>query len=86
LKQDEAEELYANTAETALRAILDHIDQRLRSPYMPLLTSQAAYFKDVMKKVYASTISPPAVAPPSTPAAPATVKTEAERLHWIREL
>ena len=86
LKQDEAQDLYATTAEVQLRATLDHVDQRLRSPDMPLLKSPAAYFKDALKKGYASTASSSTVATPTTPPAPVPAQTEAGRLRRIREL
>ena len=83
LKQDEAQDLYASNAEAQLRATLDHVDQRLRNPAMPLLNSPAAYFKDALRKGYASTALASTAAPAS---APVTVQTEADRLRRIREL
>jgi hypothetical protein len=69
IKQEEAQDLYATTDEAQLRATLDHVDQRLRSPTMPELKSPAAYFKDALKKGYAAIKSlPPAdAAPPRRP-------------------
>jgi hypothetical protein len=61
IKQEEAQDLYATTDEGQLRATLDHVDQRLRSPTMPELKSPAAYFKDALKKGYAAIKSLPPV-------------------------
>jgi hypothetical protein len=86
MKQDEAQDLYASTAESRLRATLDHVDLRLGSPAMPLLKSPAAYFKDALKKGYASAVLPPKAATPEAQAARTIVQAEGERLRRIREL
>jgi hypothetical protein len=93
IKQEEAQDLYATTDEAQLRATLDHVDQRLRSPTMPELKSPAAYFKDALKKGYAAIKSlPPADAAPPTaangPAAapPAVPLSMSDRMQRIREL
>jgi len=95
IKQEEAQDLYATTDEAQLRATLDHVDQRLRSPTMPELKSPAAYFKDALKKGYAAVKSlPPAEAgpavAPSTPAANQPVMQQqlspSDRMQRIREL
>lgn len=89
IKQEEAQDLYATTDEGQLRATLDHVDQRLRSPTMPELKSPAAYFKDALKKGYAAIKSlPPTDAPPAAAAAPPAMQqlSPSDRMQRIREL
>jgi hypothetical protein len=95
IKQEEAQDLYATTDEGQLRATLDHVDQRLRSPTMPELKSPAAYFKDALKKGYAAIKSlPPADAVPSAAASATSAAQPAmqqqlspsDRMQRIREL
>lgn len=94
IKQEEAQDLYATTDEAQLRATLDHVDQRLRSPTMPELKSPAAYLKDALKKGYAAvkslpaagTLPPAATASTNTPAPPAIPLSPSDRMQRIREL
>lgn len=89
IKQDEAQDIYATTDEGQLRTTLDHVDQRLRNAVLPVLKSPAAFFKDALKKGYASTSTSVSVATASEPprtAALALGLTEADRWQRIREL
>jgi hypothetical protein len=88
LKQDEAQDLYATTDEGQLRATLDLVDQRLKSATMPLLKSPAAYFKDALRKGYATVASPsaPRSDPPPGPPSAGPAPPEGERLRRIAEL
>jgi plasmid replication initiation protein len=94
IKQEEAQDLYATTDEAQLRATLDHVDQRLRSPTMPELKSPAAYLKDALKKGYAAVKAlPPSGGTPSAttastnpPAPPVMPLSPSDRMQRIREL
>ncbi len=94
IKQEEAQDLYATTDEAQLRATLDHVDQRLRSPTMPELKSPAAYFKDALKKGYApvkplppaDAVTPKTAASTNTTAQPAISLSPSDRMQRIREL
>lgn len=94
IKQEEAQDLYATTDENQLRATLDHVDQRLRSPTMPELKSPAAYFKDALKKGYAAVkslppsdvVAPAAAASTNTVAHPVMPLSPSDRMQRIREL
>jgi hypothetical protein len=82
VKRAEAEDLYAVTDEGALRAAVEHVEQRMKSTVLEPLKSPTAYLRDALKKQYAGGTgeggdgAPPAAAPrPSLP----------ERLQKLRE-
>jgi len=52
-KRGDAQDLYAVTDEGALRAAVEHVEQRMRNPALPPLNSPAAYLRDALKKQYA---------------------------------
>ena len=68
-KRQDAQDLYAVTDEGALRAAVEHTEQRMKSTTLPPLGSAVAYLKDALKKGYAGTqgdasaVEPQAVAP-----------------------
>jgi hypothetical protein len=52
-KRGDAQDLYAVTDEGALRAAVEHVEQRMRNGAQPPLNSPAAYLRDALKKQYA---------------------------------
>jgi hypothetical protein len=52
-KRGDAQDLYAVTDEGALRAAVDHVEQRMKNTALPPLNSPAAYLRDALKKQYA---------------------------------
>lgn len=87
IKQEEAQEMYVSTDEAQLRAVVELVEQRLKSQTLPKLNAPAAYFKDALKKGYTGlkgntteNLALPNVAPAKRPV------SEAERLQRIREL
>jgi hypothetical protein len=52
-KRPDAQDLYAVTDEGALRAAVEHVEQRMKSTALPPLNSPAAYLRDALKKQYA---------------------------------
>lgn len=68
-KRQDAQDLYAVTDEGALRAAVDHTEQRMKNATLPPLGSAVAYLKDALKKGYAGTqgdasaVEPQAIAP-----------------------
>lgn len=52
-KRTEAQDLYAVTDEGALRAAVEHVEQRLKNTALDPLKSPAAYLRDALKKQYA---------------------------------
>ena len=52
-KRTDAQDLYAVTDEGALRAAVEHTEQRMKSTTLPPLKSSAAYLRDALKKQYA---------------------------------
>ena len=52
-KRSDAQDLYAVTDEGALRAAVEHVEQRMRNATLPALNSPAAYLRDALKKQYA---------------------------------
>lgn len=67
VKRGDAQDLYAVTDEGALRAAVDHVEQRMKSSTLPPLNSPAAYLRDALKKQYAGAGEggkPPGVAVP----------------------
>lgn len=53
VKRTDAQDLYAVTDEGALRAAVEHTEQRMRSSALPPIKSPAAYMRDALKKQYA---------------------------------
>jgi hypothetical protein len=53
MKRSDAQDLYATTDEGALRAAVEHVEQRMRNTALPTLNSPAAYLRDALKKQYA---------------------------------
>ena len=53
LKRGDAQDLYAVTDEGALRAAVEHVEQRMKNTTLPQLSSPAAYLRDALKKQYA---------------------------------
>ena len=73
-KHPDAQDLYAITDEGALRAAVEHVEQRMKSSSLPALKSPAAYLRDALKRQYAgdggggagkAAAAPPPVAIPS---------------------
>lgn len=54
-KRSDAQDLYAVTDEGALRAAVEHVEQRMKNATLPALKSTAAYLRDALKKQYAGT-------------------------------
>jgi hypothetical protein len=52
-KRGEAQDLYAMTDEGALRAAVEHVEQRMKNAELPVLNSPPAYLRDALKKQYA---------------------------------
>jgi len=52
-KRGDAQDLYAVTDEGALRAAVEHVEQRMKNTTLPPLNSPAAYLRDALKKQYA---------------------------------
>ena len=52
-KRGDAQDLYAVTDEGALRAAVEHVEQRMKNITLPPLNSPAAYLRDALKKQYA---------------------------------
>ena len=52
-KRGDAQDLYAVTDEGALRAAVEHVEQRMKNNGLPPLNSPAAYLRDALKKQYA---------------------------------
>jgi Initiator Replication protein len=82
LKRPDAQDLYATTDEGALRAAVDHVEQRMKSTTLEPLKSAPAYLRDALKKQYAGSAEegadspkPPALPRPGLP----------ERLQQLRE-
>ena len=84
LKDEDAELLYTRTDEALLRATVDHVEQRLRNPALPALTSPAAYLRDALKKGYAG--APAATAVTAAEPAPSAVQASVQgiREEWER--
>lgn len=82
LKRADAQDLYAVTDEGALRAAVDHVEQRMKNTALEPLKSPAAYLRDALKKQYAGTAEEggDAPAPPALPR-----PGVAERLQQLRE-
>jgi len=53
VKRTDAQDLYAVTDEGALRAAVEHTEQRMKSSALPPIKSPAAYMRDALKKQYA---------------------------------
>jgi hypothetical protein len=98
-KQQDAQDIYAATDEGEIRAALAHVEQRQRNKNLPELKSPAAYFRDALKKRYASLteeavgqgakLSPPTSLAPSSNAdrlLEVRHAWEAERIKTAREL
>lgn len=82
LKRADAQDLYAVTDEGALRAAVDHVEQRMKSASLEPLKSPAAYLRDALKKQYAGTADEGG----ETPAPPALPRPGmAERVQQLRE-
>lgn len=81
-KRPDAEDLYAVTDEGALRAAVEHVEQRMKSTTLEPLKSPAAYLRDALKRQYAGSAGeggdpspPPALPRPGL----------SERLQMLRE-
>jgi hypothetical protein len=82
LKRADAQDLYAVTDEGALRAAIDHVEQRMKNAALDPLKSPAAYLRDALKKQYAGTAEEGG----DTPTPPALPRPGlAERLQQLRE-
>lgn len=68
LKQQDAQDLYATTDEGQLRAVLEHVEQRMRSATLPELKAPAAYLRDALRKGYAGSPAPAAKSASTQPA------------------
>jgi hypothetical protein len=79
-KRQDAQDLYAVTDEGALRAAVEHTEQRMKSASLPALTSAVAYLKDALKKGYAGTQRDPEASADQPP-----VPTLNEKLLRLRE-
>lgn len=82
LKRSDAQDLYAVTDEGALRAAVDHVEQRMKSTTLEPLKSPAAYLRDALKKQYAGSAEEGA----DTPKQPSLPRPGLpERLQKLRE-
>lgn len=81
-KRADAEDLYAVTDEGALRAALEHVEQRMKNTALEPLKSPPAYLRDALKKQYAGGAGEGAVAA-RTPVLPRPGLPE--RLQQLRE-
>lgn len=83
LKDEDADLLYTRTDDALLRATVEHVEQRLRNPALPTLTSPAAYLRDALKKGYAGV---PATALRAAEPAPSAVQASVQgiREEWER--
>ena len=80
-KRGDAQDLYAVTDEGALRAAVEHVEQRMKNTALPPLSSPAAYLRDALKKQYAG--EGEGGKPPADPAVPRPRMDE--RLQRLRE-
>jgi hypothetical protein len=80
-KRGDAQDLYAVTDEGALRAAVEHVEQRMKNTTLPPLSSPAAYLRDALKKQYAG--AGEGGKPPAEIAAPRP--SIDERLQRLRE-
>jgi len=83
IKRTDAQDLYAVTDEGALRAAVEHTEQRMRSSALPPIKSPAAYMRDALKKQYAGAGEGGGAATPND--APALGLNVNERLQRLRE-
>ena len=83
LKCGDAQDLYAITDEGVLRAAVDHVEQRMKSPGLPPLKSPAAYLRDALKKQYAGAGEGEAVEPPVQPTSSVEEKLQRLREEWV---
>lgn len=83
LKRSDAQDLYAVTDEGALRAAVDHVEQRMKSITLPPLKSPPAYLRDALKKQYAGVDDAGEGAPAPAPAVP--VPSLGERMQRLRD-
>lgn len=85
LKRQDAQDLYAVTDEGALRAAVEHTEQRLKNAALPPLASAVAYLKDALKKGYAGTQAEPgAAAEPQALALSLNEKLQRLREEWYQ--
>lgn len=77
-KRPDAQDLYAVTDEGALRAAVEHTEQRLKNTALPPLSSTVAYLKDALRKGYAGSQA-------ETGPAPAIGPTLNEKMQALRE-
>jgi hypothetical protein len=83
LKRGDAQDLYAVTDEGVLRAAVDHVEQRMKSPGLPTLKSPAAYLRDALKKQYAGVGEGDAVEPTANPTSSVEEKLQRLREEWV---
>jgi hypothetical protein len=82
IKRREAEEFYAATQESVLRAAVDHLEQRNQNDTLPPLKSPKAYLRDALKRQYAGAAeeqTKPAGPPPQR------IPSLQEKLQRLRE-
>lgn len=97
-KPRDAQDFYAATDETLLRAALDHVTERMQNAALPPLKSPAAYLRTAVKKKYpglparertsegtASAVSAPAVPETRLAIHPGPELSMEERLRQLRE-
>lgn len=53
MKRSDAQDLYAVTDEGVLRAAVEHVEQRMKNPALPVLQSAVAYLRNALKTQYA---------------------------------
>lgn len=84
-KRADAQDLYAATDEGALRAAVEHVEQRLASTALPKIQSPIAYLKDALRKQYAGTIAESTQLAAGSPRP--TIESRLERLRddWRHE-
>jgi hypothetical protein len=83
LKRGDAQDLYAVTDEGVLRAAVDHVEQRMKSPGLPPLKSPAAYLRDALKKQYAGVGEGDAIEPTAQPTSSVEEKLQRLREEWV---
>lgn len=80
LKRTDAQDLYAVTDEGVLRAAVEHVEQRLKNPTLPALSSPAAYLRDALKKQYAGAGEGTDKAPADSPVRRPSLEENLQRL------
>jgi hypothetical protein len=81
-KRGDAQDLYAVTDDGALRAAVEYVEQRIKSPSLAVVQSPAAYLRDALKKQYVDRMSANADKPPAVQVSSTRDKLERLREEW----